>query len=128
MADILSAADIHSAPVVNSGFNGSYFYGIYDWTKRVVTLPSRVFERIHLLEELLQEDPHQQAESMAAAAREGRSDVPFRRSLNRASGAAIPLPGPWGFFVSRYAVVVVILVSAYEINRGVLMCMFSCSF
>jgi hypothetical protein len=112
MADVLAMADIHTAPVVNSGFNVSYLTtNVYEWTKRFMTLPGRVMERIHLLEELLQEDPYQQAEAIATAAREGRTDVPFRRSAIRMSGTT--LPGPWGFFVSGYAVVVVILVRDY---------------
>jgi hypothetical protein len=132
-AAVLSrAANVSTAPLANTTASWTSAKGMLSIAKRVMTFPGRLVERLRLLDELLQEDPYEQAEAIAAASREGRVvDTPLRRPnavMNRNAGGvhagagstsrqmqAATMPGPWGFFVSGYAAGVIILVCAHLI-------------
>lgn len=82
--------------------------------KRFFTLPSRLAARVHLLEELLQEDPYVQAQAISSAyqANNNGEDAP------RYSGRTpkVEFPNALGFFVSKYALSVVLMVSLNAIT------------
>jgi hypothetical protein len=98
---IINASEATANAVTNASMSA------FDIAKRVLTFPSRLYARIRLIDELLQENAERQAESIAEQYRLAHPDAPLP-----VRGRHLTMPGPWAFFMSGYAVAVIILVSA----------------
>jgi hypothetical protein len=78
--------------------------------RKIITLPSRFAARMRLVDELLEQDAERQAEALTAALNDPQN-AELRRAHALQRVQYTPMPGPWGFFTSGYAVGLLVMVS-----------------
>jgi hypothetical protein len=102
----LEPVGVISAPAVTPSAFANASMSALGIAKQVLSLPGRLYTRIRLIDDLLQQDAEVQAAAIAERYRLANPDVelPMR---NR----HLTMPGPWAFFMSHYAIAVIMLVS-----------------
>lgn len=86
-------------------------HGALSILNKIGSFPSRFIARMQLIDELLEQDAERQAAALAAALNDPENSQAQRLRPSGLHVAGVtPMPGPWGFFASWYAVGLFIMV------------------